>query len=403
MRLLLLIALLVSSSTTARSSEPAPIDADGWVALVLNGDAGATLAGDADRARADANATGLWANPTLRLERQSGPLSDQSKGSQDFLAVELPIPLSGSRGLAKDAAVVRADAAVLDLRARRALLARDAIDVFVDVIGGARRVRALDEERARLAPVVGTARRRADAGESSTATALRLELELARVDDDVAAARAASVIALARAAAFVAGPLPRFVDALPHVKSSSSSPPSSLAALTKEAEAASLDEDAAARRVVPDLVVGGGPSLLNTGGADFAVGYLVTVGVELPLFDRGQGDAARARASRVAFDAERAAAARRVDAARNAAIANGDAARARVVAFGAAVDGAAGLFDAAAKDLAVGSGDVVAFVDAAAALRDARLRLVSLQEQSARADADLSLANGALESSPETP
>jgi cobalt-zinc-cadmium efflux system outer membrane protein len=295
----------------------------------------------------------------------------------------------------------RVDAAVLDARDRRGRLARDALEVFVDVVFSARRAQALGEERARLAAVVEAARRRADAGETPVATALRLELELARVDDAVAAAAAAVDGNRRRAEAFAGGPLPPFSDRLPGARAVSPATPAAVLALEKRAESASLDEDAADRRIIPDVVVGGGPSLLNTGAPDVGVGYLLTVGVELPFFDRGQGEAARARADRAAFEAERLALVRRLDALRGDADVRATAARARSAAFAIAVERAQGLFDAAVRDLTVGAGDVVAFVDAVATLREARLQLLALQEIGARADADLSFLSGALESSPE--
>ncbi len=403
MRSLLLLGLLTFASTAARSSEwTASIDADAWVALVLAGHAGAAANVDAVRARAEVEAAGVWANPALRLERQSGPLFDQSKGSQDFLAIEVPLALSGRRGLQRDAAARRVDAADLDVRSRRARVAREALEVFVDVVVADRRRLTLDEERARLAPVVAAARRRADAGESPASTALRLELELARVDDAVAAAVADALTAHQRAEGLAGVAAPAFVDVLPSVAPAAPiATPAAVSALQHQAQAAALDEEAAGRRIFPDVVFGGGPSLLNSGSSAFAVGYLVTVGMELPIFDHGQGDIARARADRAAAEAERVVVVSRIAAARAQARVTADAARTRAAVFAVAVEHGAGLFDAAAKDLSVGSGDVVAFVDAAAALRDARLHLVSLQEHSARADADLSLENGALDSSPE--
>ncbi len=402
MHSLLLVGLLTFGSTTARSSEGNAIDVESWVALVLAGPAGAVAGLDAARARAELDGAGVWANPTLRIERQSGPLFDQSKGSQDFLSVEVPLAVSGRRRLQVDAAARRVQAVELDVRGRRAQVARAALEAYIDIVTAERRRQALSEERARFAPVVDVARRRADAGESPLSIALRLELELARVDDAVAATIVEVVAARHRAAGLAGTAVPAFIDVLPTVAVAAPlATPAAVAALQQQAQAAELDEAAAERRVVPDVVVGGGPSLLNTGSAAFAVGYLVTVGVELPVFDHGQGDVARARAARAAAAAERAVAVSRVDAARAAAVVVADSARARAAAFDVAVRQSAGLFEAAAKDLAVGSGDVVAFVDAAATLREARLHLVSLQGQSARADADLSFENGALDSSPE--
>ena len=456
MRRFLLVGLILSASTTARSSSPDQLDADAWVARVLAGPAGAVVDADAARGRAAVEGTGLWANPGLRLERQSGPLLNQSQGSQDFLSLEVALPISGHRGLSRQAAEQRARASDLDATQARATLAHDALQVFIDVVATNRRHLTLGAERATLLPVVEAARRRAEAGESSKAQALRLALELARVDDDVAAAAADRAAARARAEALAGGPVPPFSDVLP---GSDSPLPSGrgaggevaaaggaaaggevaaaggaaaggevaaaggaaaggevaeaggevseagtgggagavvLQALQQRSEAAATDEDAANRRIIPDLILGGGPSLLQTGSADMSVGYLVTVGIELPVFDRGQGDAARARKERLALDAQRDVVSLRLDSARAAASARAVSARTRSEAFAAAVVQARGLFDAAAADFGVGSGDVVAFVDAAAAVREARLHLITVQADAARADVDLALVNGAL-------
>ena len=444
MRRFLLVGLILSASTTARSSSPDQLDADAWVARVLAGPAGAVVDADAARGRAAVEGTGLWANPGLRLERQSGPLLNQSQGSQDFLSLEVALPISGHRGLSRQAAEQRARASDLDATQARATLAHDALQVFIDVVATNRRHLTLGAERATLLPVVEAARRRAEAGESSKAQALRLALELARVDDDVAAAAADRAAARASAEALAGGPVPPFSDVLP---GSDSPLPSGrgaggevaaaggaaaggevaaaggaaaggevaeaggevseagtgggagavvLQALQQRSEAAATDEDAANRRIIPDLILGGGPSLLQTGSADMSVGYLVTVGIELPVFDRGQGDAARARKERLALDAQRDVVSLRLDSARAAASARAVSARTRSEAFAAAVVQARGLFDAAAADFGVGSGDVVAFVDAAAAVREARLHLITVQADAARADVDLALVNGAL-------
>lgn len=401
MRLLLIAGLLTALPTTASSRRD--VTATAWVAQVLASPLGVAAAVDVERARADVDAAGLWANPALRLERQSGPFQDQSKGSQDFLSIEVPLTLSGRAGLERDAARGRVDAAGFDAQQARASVAREAIDVFIDVVATTRRLRGIDEERARLAVVVAAARRRADAGEAAVATALRLELELAHVDDAVAATRADLTGAIRHAEALIGGPAPAFADELPSVAlATSTQEPAAVLALQQRSSAAQLDEDAAGRRVIPDIIVGGGPSLLNTGSDAFAFGYLLTVGVELPVFDRGQGDVARARAARLAFDAERVALSRRLDGAKADAAVQASTALQRSEVFAVAVAQTASLFDAAARDLTVGAGDVVAFVDAAAAVREARLHLITLQERSARAAADLSLLDGAFDSSPET-
>lgn len=398
MRLLLIASVLMSLPT--RAADHDEVTATTWVAQVLNGPVGVAAAVARERAQADVDAAGVWANPTLHLERQSGPLQDQSKGSQDFLSVEVPLTLSGRLSLERDAAHRRLDATGFEVQQARARLAREAVGVFIDVVIATRRVHAIESERERLAVVVTAARRRADAGEAPQATALRLELELAHVDDAVAATRAELTGSRRRAEGLVDGAVPAFVDELPTFSPTSAGEPVALRALQQRAAAAAIDEEAAALRVVPDVVVGGGPSLLNTGSSSVAVGYLVTVGVELPVFDRGQGDGARARAAGLAFDAERAALGRRLAADASDAAVRATAARERLEAFAVAVDRSASLFEAASRDVTIGNGDVVAFVDAAAAVREAHLHLITLQQDNARAAADHALLSGAFDASP---
>jgi cobalt-zinc-cadmium efflux system outer membrane protein len=395
MRTLLIAGLLISLPTLA--ADDGDLTATMWVARVLNGPAAAAAAVDRERAQADVNAAGVWQNPSLHVERQSGPLQDQTKGSQDFLSVEVPLTLNGRKALERGAAQRRFDATTYEVQHARARLAREALDVFIDVVVGTRRVRAIESERERLAAVVSAARRRADAGEAPLATALRLELELAHVDDAVAAARAELAGAQRRTEGLVDARAPTFVDELPAFSSTSPGEPAAVRALQQRAAAAAIDEDAATWRIVPDIIVGGGPSLLNTGSNSVAVGYLVNVGVELPVFDRGQGDAARARAAGHAFNVESAALSHRLAADVAEAAARATAARERLDAFAVAVERSASLFEAASVDVTVGNGDVVAFVDVAAAVREARLHVIALQEDCARAAADLALLSGALD------
>ena len=138
----------------------------------------------------------------------------------------------------------------------------------------------------------------------------------------------------------------------------------------------------------------GGPALLSSGSADFDVGYLVAVDVPLPLFDRARGERARARAARSAFDAERQVVTLTWQAEHRAALARADDARRRRQAHDQTLARVQQLAHSAARDLAVGSGDVVAFVDAVRLRRELALVTVELDEALARAAIDLTYFAG---------
>jgi cobalt-zinc-cadmium efflux system outer membrane protein len=396
-------ACLAFAAQRPARADPGVVGAADFVDGVLGGPAGRALDGEVAWAEAELAAAGVAPNPGVRVERQSGPVLDQARGSQDFFAVAVPVVVSGRLERAREAARHRQQAAVSARRAARTALARDALHAFLDIVAAEQRVAVLTAERARVAPVVAVARRRADAGEVPRAVPLRLGLAAAAWDDDLAAASAAVDVARRRAEGLVGRPLPRLSPgwpALPDVVDGADEVDDvddpALEALRSQRAAAVIDEDVAQRRAVPDIVVGGGPSLLATGSADFAVGYLASVAVDVPLFDRGQGDVARARAARAAWDAAAEAHALERAGARRAAAARQTSARARLTVVEATRDDAEALFAAAAGDLALGAGDVVAFVDAVAAVRAAHLLRIAVAEELARATVDVGFWNDTL-------
>ena len=400
----LALLLWLSAGSPSVAAEGERLSLDAFIARVLaESPRVRAVAARVAQAQADVDASGLWPNPGVRIERQSGPLLEQTRGSQDFLLVEVPVVISGRLSVEREAATARAFAADLDAQEQVAGLHREAVEVYVEVVHAERRVHMLVDERTRLIKVVEVARRRAAAGESPPTTPLRLEVELARLDDDTRLARLAQEEAGQRAQALAGAALPPFSQDFPLL------PPAPTVARERagtrawgrRVDAAKLDEDAAGRRLVPDVTVTAGPALLNTGATDFSVGYAVSLGVSLPIFDHGQGEAARARANRAGFDAEgdvvrgRSAAAVAV-ARRQAATASE---RASAYA-GSVLPAAQTLFQAAVRSMELGSAEgdaaaVLVFVDAARTLREARTTLDDLRADTVRADATLTFVSGA--------
>ena len=410
------LCLVTSLSTIADSTcwaiEGESLNLDGFVERVVReGPTGRVVVASVAQADADVVATGLWPNPSVRIERQSGPvLLDQTNGSQDFLLAEVPIVLSGRLGVEREAAAARASAAVFDARGRLAATRREAVEVFLEVVRAQRASGVLAEERTRLERGVEVARRRAAAGESPPTTPLRLELELARLDDDARLTALAIEEARRHAETLAGGPLPPFLAELPVLPAAPSTPRKRAGSLALERRVvgATLDEDAFGRRVVPDVALTGGPMLLNTGATNFNVGYAVSLGVSLPVFDHGQGDAARAHAARVVLQAERDLVSARDVAAVDLARRQAAAALERASAYERSVVPAAEtLLKAAERTLALGGdeGDAAAvllFVDAARTLREARLMLNALQAGAVLASAHLAFVSGAWDAPEES-
>ncbi|OGQ10234.1 MAG: hypothetical protein A2138_15070 [Deltaproteobacteria bacterium RBG_16_71_12] len=374
---------------------------DAYLARVLEGPMARVLDARAAEGAALVEGAGLWPNPALSVERQSGPIADQTRGSQDFALVELPLVYPGRLGAAHGAAEARREAAAHERRGGLARLRLDATATFVDAVRLERRSRALADARDRLAPIVEAARKRAAAGESAGGDTLRLEVELARLEDEGRSAQSHAFAAHRRAELLAGGALPAFSAEEPSIApapASAGAARAELDALTARARAAEDDESAASLRLIPDVALVGGPSFLNTSAPDFAVGYAASLRVVLPIFDRGQGDAARARAERARLDAERTQLAASHHADLEGARRTAQDLRARAIAFARDVaPRAEALFVSTSKAVDVG-GDasaVLAVVDAVRTLREARLALIDLESDCALADAELLFTSGA--------
>lgn len=388
------------AATPARASEP-DMTLEAYVARVLEGPRARVLDARAAEGAAPVEGAGLWPNPALSVQRQSGPIADQTRGSQDFTLVELPLVYPGRLGAAYDAAEARSGAAADERRSGLARLRLDATATFLDAVRLERRSRALADARDRLAPIVDAARKRAAAGESAGGDKLRLEVELARLEDEVRAAESDAFAAHRRAEVLAGCPLPAFRAAEPSITRAlpnAGAGRAELDALSSRARAAEHDESAALLRLIPDVEFVGGPSFLSTGASDFALAYAVSLRVEMPLFDRGQGEAARARAERARLNAEREQLVAIYDGALDVARRTAKDKRERAIAFARDVAPRAdALFVSTSKAVDVG-GDpsaVLALVDATRTLLDTRLALINLESDSAFADAELLFTSGA--------
>ena len=307
---------------------------------------------------ADARGRTLSPNPAVAYTRE-----EAGAAVDDFLLVSQELPLRGRRLLLGEAAGHAVSARAAEADARLLAVETELRLVFADLLLAQERVRSLEAGAGRLDGLIAVLRTREEQGEGSRFDRLRAEREAAEVDADRALADIARRQAQARLAAFFAeGTDPdgltaagRLDDYLPPA-SAPVPPPEGrhdYRALGLEAERWGVEGRAARRLRLPSAQVtgglkrsigpgptgaglgstGAGLGLTDTGlrstgtglgstGAGFGstgaglgstgaglgstgVGFVLGASVSVPLFDRGQAQAARASAARARVEAER--------------------------------------------------------------------------------------------------
>jgi outer membrane protein, heavy metal efflux system len=257
---------------------------------------------DVDVARVDMLAANRWPNPRLTVDRES------VAGVTEYLTmVAQPLPITGRRGLAVQAATAsasatasRADEAVRRLRSDLRL-------AFADLVAAQTRERELTAARDRLRELAQVLARRESAGDAAGFDRLRAEREVLDIEADrtLAAAdraRAQSILASylssvqdASEIAAVAGSAPpAAVPPLEALLTQAESRRGDLRAFRQEAEAAGFALRAAERSQVPEPEIVAGTKSSSIAGGD--VGSVLSVHVSLPLFDRAHPERALAEA-----------------------------------------------------------------------------------------------------------
>jgi cobalt-zinc-cadmium efflux system outer membrane protein len=261
------------------------------------------LEGDMDLESAAATAAGLWSNPSLAYDREE--IFAGSRGyPENILKLELPLEISGRRGLRVDAAELGVSAARQTAdRGKKALLL-DALEVYLRAAAARLNLDVLQAERAALERLVEAVKSRTAAGDASGYDLDRLAIE-AEAQGDLIAEAERSLLVYRRALGRLAGdPSARFdagdTLALPTYQGGTagdsvlSSHPAYRAAALR-VQQAETELRAAGRGWVPTLSASGGAksALIDT---DTRWGYVAGLTLSLPFLDYGQADAERARA-----------------------------------------------------------------------------------------------------------
>ncbi len=363
---------------------------------------------EAELGRAEAVGVGLWPNPGLEWQRERAGSGRGAGESQDMIVASIPLVLSGRLGLEAEAAERGAQAAEARLARARAELHREATRAFSEVLGVQQRRSILEASVAELKRLAEAIAVRERAGEAAGYERLRIELEVTAVEDGLQGILLEQRHAQANALRLL-GPE---VEALPPLQAGLApareipdgatllawleARRADVRALTLEAEGAESARRAAARRWLPEPTVSAGAQLLDVGQEGAGAGYVVGLSLPLPLFQRGQGEAARAEARRGLAEARRAAILHAARAQLTSALDAVKSRRERLVRHREGVLARAEeLRRIAATAYRGGSADLLVLVDAERVAREARLAAVTLAVAVVEAEADLLLLAGA--------
>jgi cobalt-zinc-cadmium efflux system outer membrane protein len=358
--------------------------------------------------RAGAVGAGLWPNPAFEWQRERASSGRRQGESQDVLMASIPLVLSGRLGWESEAARQGTQAAEARLAWARAELRHEATQAFATVLAARERQALLEESSARLRSLAEAIATRERAGDAAGYDRLRIELEAEAVRD---ALRGASLdVRQAEAEALrLLGPEVASLPALQGSLGSERPLPDGAAllarlderrgdvrALTHEASSAEAAQRAASRSWIPEPTVSVGTQLLDVGQPGAGGGYLVGVALPLPLFDRQQGEAARATARRELAQARRAALLYTARTRLSVLLEGVSARRERLARHRAEVLARAEeLRRIAATAYQGGSADLLVLVDAERTAREARLATVALAMSLREAESDLLLLAGA--------
>ena len=408
LRASVLSAVVAVALTSVASAQPATretpaIDEAVFVAELEAKDPRAAItAAKVAAARGDVAAARVRPNPSISIEREE-PFVDGSGLATNYLRLSVPFDISGRRGRQIRAAEAGVRAVSSDARQTTHELVVAALRLFDDCARARLHVEILTSSRTSLVRAVEIARQRGKAGDASGYELQRFELELAGHDDDLATAQ----IDLARARVQLAALTGRVgeLDAATNLELPTSVPGvegllvkasdrGDLRAATLRGEAATGRAGAAGRGWVPTPTLTAGAMTVDLGDQT-ATGYVAGLALSIPIFDRGQGEGARATAERHLADAEAKWLQRQIPNAVQVAHATllARIEQARRLATGQ-LDRLDVILRAAETAFREGNASVVELLDAHRAARGVRVRALDLRHQVARDKRELELAVG---------
>jgi cobalt-zinc-cadmium efflux system outer membrane protein len=261
-----------------------------------------------------------WPNPSFSLAREEAGTHDE------FLLARQELPVSGRLGRLQEAGQFAVEAAEADARFQTLVLQSEVRDAFTALLLAQEREVVIRSAIAQLQKFVEILRARESGGEGSTYDRMRGQRALVDLEAELGAAAAARARAQGRLAGYLG--LPSSAQALVADGSLDVAPAApAVSTLIEHAQTARADyralelaaaqhraeESAADRLRIPTPTLSGG---VKRSGNDETTrtGYVFSVDVPVPLFNRGQTAVALARAQTARAEADAMALRVRIDA-----------------------------------------------------------------------------------------
>ena len=274
-----------------------------------------------DEIRAEQADRTRWSNPGVFYSQET------TADVQDtFLLARQELPVTGRLGLFREAGRLAVETTQTDVWFQIAQLRAEVRHAFTDLVLAQEREIALQQGLIELQDVLRILRLREEAGEGSTFDRMRVERELVDWEAEMGSVRVTRAEAQGRLAPYL-GPdvVPVSLVASGRLDPGARLPP--LAMLVEQALSNRLDyrstelsiaqfdaeRRAAERRRLPTPLISAGSKRSSVGETTKA-GYVFSVDLAIPLFDRGQSAAAIARAQMTRAEADAASLRLRIEA-----------------------------------------------------------------------------------------
>lgn len=265
-------------------------------------------AGLVEEATAEGLARTTWTNPTFQYTREQ-LLSGGALG-EDYATISQTFDISGRRVLHRKAASARGEAAESQARVTRADLASLTRHSYYQLLLSQERHLVLGRWQQQVEAQLASVAKREQAGDAAAYDRLRLQRELTRVEALCGQTEAMVVVGWTRLHGLIEpdaetrpGTAPKLEGALrppvPKVVDDDGrrtfvAPEFEVA--EAEARALALDRRAASRWWVPMPNIGAGYKGVDVPGGGRSHGFVVNLGVPLPLLDRGRAERTRTSA-----------------------------------------------------------------------------------------------------------
>jgi outer membrane protein, heavy metal efflux system len=264
------------------------------------------LAGRVAVTRAETRAWSLPPNPAATFSRE-----DAAGAKDDFVMLQQSVPLNGRLGLLRSAGSAQVSATEAEVAYQRLLLRSDFRTAVYAVLLAQQRVTLLEAWRRRLQDVVRILRERQQAGEGSVFDRMRGERELTDAAASLTSQQVALEQARSRLASYLApGTEPaalavrgdfsfsedRALPPLPEILARAVAMRGDYVSGQRQLERVAFERRAATRVVIPDPILTAGLKTSTAPGRS-GKGYVLSVTVPLAVFNRGQADRDRLRAT----------------------------------------------------------------------------------------------------------